>query len=254
MKRVLSKESRDKRVVLIDNLKHQLNWGELEGLLTSSVISGRKLYEGEGRRPNTVTWFLTVNGARLSRDLAQRCVVIHVRRPEHYTPDWQAETARYVEENRAAIVGDCLALLRQPPRTLTGYTRWSSWEAAVLSHCERADECLNLIEARRGGIDAERDKVEEVREAFRRELNRMGVADPSRARAHFTTEHVRALLSVAADERLSKQAASYRLAQLCVPELQRGKHAQQRGWFWLGNEAPPDGKVVTAPARGDGGT
>src|SRR5262249_53296274 len=50
--RLLSPQALGKRVALIDNIKsHRFSWGELENLITAAVISGRRLYKGEGRRP-----------------------------------------------------------------------------------------------------------------------------------------------------------------------------------------------------------
>ena len=47
----------------------------------------KKMYIGEAQRPNTLTWFVTLNGAYLSKDLAQRCVLIRLDRPT-FTGNW----------------------------------------------------------------------------------------------------------------------------------------------------------------------
>lgn len=81
-KRLLSPEGRLRRVTLIDNIKSlHFSWDTLEAMITSDTISGRQMYQGEGRRPNTLVWFLTINGANLSKDLAQRVIVIKLARP-----------------------------------------------------------------------------------------------------------------------------------------------------------------------------
>ena len=77
VKRLLSPQGRGKRVVLLDNVKsHRFSWAELEAFITSPVISGHEMYRGEGQRPNTTTVAITVNGASLSKDLAQRAIVV----------------------------------------------------------------------------------------------------------------------------------------------------------------------------------
>ena len=66
-KRLLSPEARGRRMVLIDNIRSpRFAWDDLEAMLTAPVISGHKMYASEGRRPNTLTWFLTMNGGPAS--------------------------------------------------------------------------------------------------------------------------------------------------------------------------------------------
>jgi len=71
-------------VVLLDNLKtFKLSSGELEGLITTDVISGHRFYFGEASRPNTLTFCLTINGASLSKDMSQRVVPVVLDRPDY---------------------------------------------------------------------------------------------------------------------------------------------------------------------------
>ena len=58
-------------------------------MITTDIISGKRLYMGEGRRPNTITHVITLNGASLSKDLAQRCIPIKLARPK-----WRAIGSR----------------------------------------------------------------------------------------------------------------------------------------------------------------
>ncbi len=90
---------------------HRFSWAELEALITASIISGKRMYVGEGRRPNMLTWFITLNGASLSTDMAQRCVIIKVGEPAR-TGTWEEDATRFVEENRLRIVADCIAFLQ----------------------------------------------------------------------------------------------------------------------------------------------
>lgn len=87
--RMLSPAARTKRVMLFDNVKSmRLSWAELEALITTSVISGRQLYSGEGQRPNLLTWFITLNGVSMATDMAQRSVIIKVTRGRNSGPWW----------------------------------------------------------------------------------------------------------------------------------------------------------------------
>ena len=107
-KRLLSPDARAYRIGLLDNLKSlHFSSGALEKLITASTISGHQLYHGEARRANTITWALTLNSAALSKDLAQRSVVIRLARPQH-SGNWESQTKRFIAENRETIVGDIL--------------------------------------------------------------------------------------------------------------------------------------------------
>jgi hypothetical protein len=105
-KRLLSPAARTLRVARLDNLKtYRFSWADLEGLISSPVISGHRLYKGEGRRPNYLTWGLTLNGASLSKDMATRVVVIKLARPQ-YSPTWEDTVRAYIEEHRWKILND----------------------------------------------------------------------------------------------------------------------------------------------------
>ena len=105
-KRLLSPAARSLRVALLDNVKTlRFSWADLEGLITANVVSGHEMYEGEGRRPNTLIWAVTLNGATLSKDIAERSVIIKLDRPE-YNPHWESEVREYIKENRWEILND----------------------------------------------------------------------------------------------------------------------------------------------------
>jgi len=110
-KRILSPEASFLRVAVLDNVKMiRFSWAELEHLITTDIISGHRMYRGEGRRLNTLLWFITMNGGRLSKDLAKRSVVIRVGRPQ-YDGHWDREIHEYIEANRWRIIADAFALL-----------------------------------------------------------------------------------------------------------------------------------------------
>jgi hypothetical protein len=95
--RLLSPEALTQRIVLIDNLKAlRFSDSDIEALITTPEISGRQLYTGEGRRPNTLSWVITSNKPSLSKDLAQRSIIIRVTTPV-YTPAWERDVTGFIE-------------------------------------------------------------------------------------------------------------------------------------------------------------
>ncbi len=105
-KRLLSPQALQRRLVLLDNVKSlRFSWAELEGLITSPVISGHRMYHGEGRRANHLIWAITSNGATLSKDMAERCVIIQLKRPK-YDPEWQPKVEKFIRQHRWEITSD----------------------------------------------------------------------------------------------------------------------------------------------------
>src|SRR5262249_20169306 len=150
---LLSPEARGKRVLLIDNIKTlKFSWDALESLITAEVISGRQLYVGEGRLPNCFTVCLTLNGATLSKDMAQRTVIVKLGRPA-YRATWREETSAYVEAHRWAILGDLVAALKAPAGPLARYSRWGSWEALVLARLPEPADAQRVIAERQDAVD-----------------------------------------------------------------------------------------------------
>jgi hypothetical protein len=218
--RLLTPAHRTIRCVLLDNIKSlKFSWGELEAIITSDVVSGHQMYAGEGRRPNTLVWCLTVNGASLSRDMAQRAIPIMVKRAQ-YTATWENETLDLVDATRWQIIGDCLTLLREPPKPLDQYTRWASWEAGVLSHVADPAECQKVIQERQGAIDEDAGESQAVREAFRLELQRRGHRPDDEA-VWISAVDAAAVVNVATGERFPVNRAGVYLGTLAIPELRK---------------------------------
>lgn len=110
-KRLLSPAARTIRLARIDNIKtYRFSWADLEGLITSPIISGHRMYKGEGRRPNTLTWALTLNGASLSKDMAKRVIVVELKRP-NYSSNWEENVRQFIADYRWHILSDIQVLL-----------------------------------------------------------------------------------------------------------------------------------------------
>lgn len=156
--RLLSTEGLQKRVAILDNVKTlKFSWAELESLITSSTISGHRLYKGEGTRPNNLTWVITLNGVALSTDMAQRVVVIKINRPQH-SGSWEDETRSYLRKHRDAIIADLIAVLQEDPIQLSRFSRWGRWERDVLSRLPDPNEAQKVITERQTEGNVESDE------------------------------------------------------------------------------------------------
>ncbi len=247
--RLLSPEGLGRRVCLLDNVKTlRFSWSDLEGLITTDTISGRRLYAGEGRRPNTLTWFVTLNNANLSKDMAQRCVIIRVRRPA-YDASWREVTRRFVERHRWAIIGDALALLSGGKGALAEHSRWAAWEDEVLACVGDPAACQALIVERQAAVDGEQEESDMVREAFVEALDAHG-HDPDGAVVFIPAAEAAKIVNEATNEpHRPTQRATAHLQTLAIKELRKTNRTGARGWRWTGKDSPPG---ATAVSFGDG--
>jgi hypothetical protein len=165
-----------KRVALLDNLKSlKFSWAEIESLITSAEINGWRVYVGDGARPNVLTWFITLNGASLSTDMAQRAVMVHLALDEsERRATWEEQTETFVRENCAALVADLLGWLRREPATINAPSRWATWERGVLFKLPHARELQSLILERQGKVDAESDEAGTIEDAIVGRLAALG--------------------------------------------------------------------------------
>jgi hypothetical protein len=240
--RLLSPLARSMRLVLLDNLKTlRFSWGELEATITSDVISGHELYEGEGQRPNTLTWTMTINGASLSRDMAQRTIVVKLKRP-NYSEEWIEATRALIETNRWQIVGDIMAILKRPATRLPHYTRWASWEGGVLARLPDPRECQKVIAERQEQYDDDAQESALVRDGFRKELRNRG-HPPDLAYLWISSAITAEILDKVTGEHRPVNKASAFLATLSIPELRKCDYEGARGWVWRGRGASTDAEM-----------
>lgn len=132
--RRLSPDGRTKRVTLLDNVTGTLKSGKLDGLVTEEISSGKQLYTGEASQPNTMTFIITANGVRCSRDIALRSFFIDLKRPA-YRGDWQRSLYRYLVDNEAFIVADCIHILQSGKDSSQAkkiHDNWPLWCEDVL--------------------------------------------------------------------------------------------------------------------------
>ena len=185
--RLLTPGDREKRIALMDNVKTmRFSWAELESLITESVISGKQLYVGEGQRPNLLTWFITINGASMATDMAQRSVIIKIVKGENDGKWWES-TCKFIDDHRQEIIADILTQLRTAAEPPAGFqfSRWATWEQYVLCRLPDPVEAQRLILERQGDSDCETDEAEIVEEYFADQLRQGAGTARRRAKCGF---------------------------------------------------------------------
>jgi hypothetical protein len=243
VKRLLSPEGMTSRLVLVDNVKTlKFSWGQLESLITQRVISGHRLYQGEGRRPNTLTVALTLNGASLSKDMAQRCVIVLLKRPD-YSPSWREETQALIEARRWEIVADCVRRLQGAGQEMRGAGRWGAWEQGVLSRVAEPSDCRKVILERQDDVDEDTSEAAVVREWFASELQGRHHS-PDAARVFIPSRDAADWVNQATGERRPVPKACSYLSQLNLPEVRKSAKDGKRGYAWTGEKAPKSSAMV----------
>jgi phage/plasmid primase-like uncharacterized protein len=236
--RFLSEDGLLKRAAVLENVKSlKFSWAQLEGLITNPIISGKKMYVGEATRPNTLTWFITLNGASLSTDMAQRAIIIRVKRPTR-SGTWEEDTTRFIVENRPAIIADIIATLRADRVPLIKFSRWGSWERDVLSRLPDPTEAQQVIAERQEAVDVEEEEAALVEDFFADRLRRLKY-DPEREIVHVPVAVAADWYQVATNTKHSVTGVSRMLAQMAEEtKLRRLRpnpsKANGRGYLWSG--------------------
>jgi hypothetical protein len=216
----------------------RFSWAEYEAMITEDVISGWELYEGEGRRANTVNWAITMNGGSLSRDIADRTVVIKLARSE-YDGNWWEAVVKYIKDHRESILVEVRDLLiAPPPEGFTVSSRWSEWETAVLSKVHDPQACQVVIARRRQEIDADAEETTDVRTYFAKRAADNGTGNPDTTHILIASQAAAQWLSEATRKDFATNAATVYLQGLRIPELVRVRTTHTRGWAWRGVNSP----------------
>lgn len=239
-KRLLGPSGANSRTVLLDNLKsHKFSSSALESLVTSTTISGHEMYEGEGQRPNFLTYCITANAGSLSKDLAKRSVTIVIDPPK-YTLTWRTEVDEYIKSNKWAIIGDAIAELRSEPRPVQQITRWGTWQQGVLTRLPDPDRLIGLIVDRQKELDEDQSEADALREEIVRAIETplSGISGSAEdAIAWFSAAQMAVLLSRATGERVNPVHAGRKIASLGVRGLKKLNLRTGKGWRWAGDRA-----------------
>jgi hypothetical protein len=241
--RLLSPEGLAARVAILDNVKTtKLSSGDIEALITATTISGKRMYVGEASRPNTITWFITVNGAALSKDMAQRSIPIKVSRPK-YSRDWDADVLAFVEQYRWQLIGDIFGALRGESHSLVRISRWGMWERDVLEKLPEPNEAQKVIQERQAMLDTDAEEAGMVWEYVRGRLDDLGydiekdiVFIPSRVAIRWLTEATgKTYNSTSGPQYLNQQIDECEIRNV----TRSAGHAFGRGYRWTGDNADP---------------
>ncbi|MBI2477315.1 MAG: hypothetical protein HYV60_01285 [Planctomycetia bacterium] len=247
--RLLSPDALTKRVCLLDNVKsHKFSWGDLEALITSPTIGGHRMYAGEATRPNTLVWFITLNGASLSTDMAQRAVIVKVNRPTR-SASWEEDTRRFIADKQLDIIADIIGALRADPYQLAQFTRWATWEKDILQRLPDPAETQRVILERQAAVDVEADEAGLTQEYFADQLRQLGY-DSAFDQVFIPSGIVARWWNWCNNESAKTTAVSRALGQLVdegrLPQLKRNlTKARGRGFVWEGAKADLDECVKT---------
>ena len=264
--RLLGNDGLGTRCVVLDNVKGRLEGQSIEALVTSRTIDGWRPHYGQFSRPNDLTYFLTANTARLSKDLADRSVVVRLGTQKH-DQSFVAWASRFIEENRAQLIADILARLAGPAAgtiSRENRDRWQDWQDAVLCRaCLEGispDDLAATIIERRASVDDDAEDGLRVAEAIREYLERQ----PGRGktagvdRVAIGRDELRTLLIEAGccDERLGVKGVTRWVDQLIGSNgplralRDNPSHAKKRSWVWTwsddlgGGEPGAEGEEV----------
>lgn len=239
--RLLSEDGMAARLVLFDNLKGtRVSSTLIESYVTAPVVSGRRLYVGEGKRPNIITWVITANQPSLSKDLTQRSYPIRLT-PPVYAPEWNESTDRFIVEHRWQILADILAELETPPRWRLGdgeWSRWPDWERDVLCRVCDPRELMASVRDRRDELDDDAATAGTVRDTLLAYLKvkRFG-ADPETIHATMTAATMADAIGKLSPHGPSPINVGRWLNSLNIPGLTKHRSKSGRLWVWRGKDA-----------------
>lgn len=137
----------DRRVVIFDNIKRQIDSADLESAITSRKLTFRSMGTHESKSlPCNTSWMFTANGPTMSQDLLRRSIVVMLDKdanPRGWTENGQgAAGVLFVEQNEAALVTCLLDMIDQWRQagavrggvSYSGFEEWSGVVSGVLSH------------------------------------------------------------------------------------------------------------------------
>jgi len=235
------------RVARLDNLKtDRFSWGDFEGLVTAREINGHQLYVGDAKRPNLITWLLTMNNPVLSKDMAQRCQVIRIARPTNYGT-WRRDVEAFIEQHRWDIIRDAGELLQAPIAVpQLNHSRWATWESEVLARVtDQPQSYVNEQLLRQGAYDDDQATADMVRLQFLTWMRAVSLFTVRNThRIFISADQAVTIVNEALGERLTKRAAVSRLERLGISELRRHRTSQQRGFVWQSAGVADDAPIV----------
>lgn len=241
-KRIINDKAR-KRCVLLDNVKaERFSWGDFESLITGATVGGWLNYVGDEIRPNLFTYCMTINGASLSEDLAQRTVMIRLDRPKSYDlghEAWSDVAGRYISENRAAIVADVVTAFAHQPEEIRSLQRWASWTHAVLARCNAPHTLQNVIIDRQQGINDDLANANEFGRFLALKLEGEFGEKASGLVAWISSDVLVPLVAEFTGDKITSLNVSKKINRFRPPQLTKKDRDIGKGWRWVGIDADP---------------
>lgn len=245
--RLLSEDGMACRLVVFDNLKGtRVSNSLVESYVTAKVISGRKLYVGEGKRPNTITWAITANQPSISHDFTERAYPVRLN-PPRYSPEWNNQTEHFVADNRWQIIADIVAELRGDPSHLLAdgeWSRWPEWERDVLCKVCDPRTIAGVVKDRRCELDDDSATATTVRDALFEYLRGKGHKTPETLHLSFTVAHLTEAIGRLCPHGNSPISVGRWLNAMTIPGLTKRRDKHARYWVWKGEEALCDEPIL----------
>jgi hypothetical protein len=249
-KRMFSPSSMQGRVVTLDNVKGRLSNEELESAITSSMIEGHMMYQGNTRRPNTLTWIVTSNTPNMSTDLAVRSVIIDIGKQKHENAGYHPWVESFCDRYRAELVADCVWFLSQPPKCridAANADRFGAWQSAVLSRFPNGNELAAKIIASRSEVDGEGADLEDMADYLKMLMRRHSV-DPDTTSVRLSRRVVHQWLTERCGVDLSSKGVVTLLKDGMgsgeLSPLKETKYGGQRCWVWKPVPGEPKHGVI----------
>lgn len=248
--RLLSEQALGKRIALLDNVRAaNWSWSDFEALLSARTISGKRLYKGEGSRPNYLTYLLTGNGLSLNRDISERIVEIRMKKPEYAEHrNWVADLYQFIERNRLAILGDLAALLASDPQDMgDGASRWSGWEESVLAKCANPQKLFITIQKRKSEAYAGSDTAANMHQILIQKLDWYNY-DPMKDRvfipSYIINEWYTTVTKKGMDVAWSSRMLQEMINQNELPNLSYHPTNKCKGFVWEGDGGDSEQQIM----------
>lgn len=256
-KRMLSPLGRKSRVLLLDNVTGKMDNPDVAALITAPVLSGRELNVGEGVRPNTFTYALTLNAPSLDADFAPRTVVLRIGRPRAYS-NWETEIRRFLETHRWELIAHVIGRLKAGGGAGegTGDFRFPLWANQVLGAMAGDEEAkarvLAMIRDRRDEHNSDQDDAE----VFMFEVHKLASRLLQSVDKRATLEHKSVwiygkVLTKIFREALNRKNLSHNYSMRLVEQM--AEKGDFKGWnIRLGERYEAHGKRMTGAVFGLG--
>lgn len=164
-KRILT--AKHQRIIRLDNVKStRFGGSHFESLITAPEISGHRLYHGDHSVSNDFTWVYTYNDVNLSRDMAQRAVIIKLKRPPGYSHRWNERLNVLINEHRREIISDIEKCFQGETISVGDDFRFASWGEQVFGRLCPNHEMMGQLMCRQSEHDSEEGEAEEVRDCL----------------------------------------------------------------------------------------